>query len=315
MRQIPKSVKHLGIINPFVTDNTSDNLSNIIVYRHQCLKPGPYFEQNYVGVTVDEVTRRRKWNQMTNKNYGGKKVTEARDFANDKTDWSYEVHERISYVGTWEEIISYCDQLETKYIAYFDSYEHGLNGNKGGSGMCSDGFTPELRAKIGATSKGRKFSAESIAKRVAKTKGKKRTPEQRANISKGTKGKKRTPEQKAVQSARMKGKNPVAATEAAKKWHKDNPGGWWGNHTFPPESVEKRKAVVREKAQRIKVTNSKNETTCYLCQTDAAKATGVADGSIKYAIDHTNGIHAKSGYQFERISDEEYQEWKRQNRA
>ena len=56
MRQIPKTVRHLGIISPLARDNASDNssqvvltaknellLANIIVYRHQCLKPGPYY--------------------------------------------------------------------------------------------------------------------------------------------------------------------------------------------------------------------------------------------------------------------------------
>lgn len=325
MRQIPKTVRHLGIISPLARDNASDNssqvvltaknellLANIIVYRHQCLKPGPYYGQNYVGVTLDDETRRRKWDQMTNVKYGGKKVTEARNFADKKTDWSYVVHENIIFTGTWEEIEKFCDQLETKYIALFDSYEHGLNGNRGGKGMCSDGFTPELRARIGKTSKGRKMPPESVAKRAAKLRGRKNTPETIEKMKNAPRPP-RTPEQRVAQSARMKGKNPVAATEAAKKWQAENPGGWWSKHPILPESIEKRKITVREKAQRIKVTDSNNVETCYSCQTDAAKATGVADGSIKYALDNTKGLHAKSGYRFERISDDEYQEWKKQN--
>ncbi|GEM_PF-2072852 len=296
--------------------NTSENKNSLIkgvVYYHRCTNDNPDLNgKYYVGVTPDEKTRLQKWNYWKNPQYAGKKLQNARNLTVPE-DWEYSVIEQKEFSNK-DDYDLWAKEKESEYIEKYDSFYHGFNGNKGGTGMCSDGFTPELRARIGKTSKGRKMPPESVAKRAAKLRGRKNTPETIEKMKNAPRPP-RTPEQRAAQSARMKGKNPVAATEAAKKWQAENPGGWWSKHPILPESIEKRKITVREKAQRIKVTDSNNVETCYSCQTDAAKATGVADGSIKYALDNTKGLHAKSGYRFERISDDEYQEWERQNRA
>lgn len=287
--------------------------ADITVYRRWCIKDGIYFNKSYVGVTTDIVTRNRKWDNWHTMNYAGLKLTTARQ-TTESTDWKSEILFIESFIGTKKEIEDECDELEIKYVAKFDSYYHGFNGNQGGRGMRGADFTQTHRDRIGAKSKGRKMPPASVAKRAAKLKNIPRPTAVKAKISKTKTGQKHTPAQNAAQSARMKGKTPIAACKGAEKWREENVP-WWKTHPILTESIEKRKNTVREKAQRIKVTNSNNEITCYLCQTDAAQATGVADGSIKYAMDNTNGLHAKSGYRFERISDEEYQEWERQNRA
>lgn len=284
------------------------NIISGVIYRYvlHCDDP-QYNGKCYVGETPDEMKRKASWRRPHGGNYAGKKLKEARAKWGIE-HWEYEVLERFTAYSDEEYKIKSAE-LETKWIAHFDSYENGFNGNRGGKGNKGVKFDENRRKQNGINRKGKPQSIESIKRGIAKRKGYHHSPETCAAIGKGNRGKKRTEEQCAKQSKRMKGKEPKAATEGAKKWRESNPGGWWANHSIDPQSVEKRKSTVRNNSQRIKVTDSNGIVSYYLCQTDAATATGLKDGSIHYALAKNNGIHRQSGYRFERVTKEEYDRW------
>lgn len=143
-----------------------------------------------------------------------------------------------------------------------------------------------------------------------KSTGRIKSDEEKKKISAGNTGKKRTYEMCKTQSQRMKGIEPKAATVGAEKWREKNGGGSWKGKKIPATAITKRNETHRESSQRIRVTAPDGKVICYLCQTDAAKATGLKDGSVYYALKQPDGMHSKSGYKFEKISDAEYQEWK-----
>lgn len=290
-------------------DCTKKEIVNGVIYRYVLRCDDPEYDGKcYVGETPHEKKRRASWRRPRGYNYAGKKLIDAR--AKWGIDcWDYEVLERFT-VYSDEEYDKKSEELETKWIAHFNSYENGFNGNRGGKGNKGVKFDDARRKQNGLNRKGKPQPRESIERGLAKRKGYHHSPETCEAIGKGNKGKKRTDEHRAKQSERMKGKEPKAATEGARKWRESNPGGWWANHPIDPQSVEKRKFTVRNNSQRIKVTDNNGNVTCYLCQTDASVATGLKDGSINYALNKTNGEHRQSGYRFERITPQEYDEWK-----
>lgn len=115
-----------------------------------------------------------------------------------------------------------------------------VNGTDGGEGCFNP--TPETRAKMSASSRGRKIPESAIvashtpeanAKRSAAMKGRKRSPEHCASISAGKSGTKcipRTPEHRAALSAALKGRAPCAETILAAK---------------SPEALAKRSASMK----------------------------------------------------------------------
>ena len=107
------------------------------------------------------------------------------------------------------------DVRECHWIAALDCiYPNGYNAYTGGS---KGRVSPETRAKISQTHKGKKFSAESRAKMAASQRGKKQSPETRAKISQALKGKKKTPEHVAKVAAANKGRKPSPETLAKLK--------------------------------------------------------------------------------------------------
>jgi hypothetical protein len=280
-----------------------------IIYRYILHCNDPFYDGKcYVGETDDEKTRRASWNKPDGGNYAGKKLKDARAKWG-KEYWTYEILERFT-VYSEEEYKTISEELETKWIAHFDSYENGFNGNRGGKGNKGVKFDEKRCKQNGDNRRGKPQPRASIEQGLKKRKGYQHSAETCAKIGDGNRGKKRSDEQCAKQSERMKGVEPKAASEGARKWRENNPGGWWANHPINPESVEKRKLTVRNNSQRIKVTDSNGNVNCYLCQTDAAIATGLKDGSINYALNKSNGVHRKSGYSFKKITQEAYDEWK-----
>lgn len=298
-----------GVENKGCPTTNVDNLINGVIYRYvlHCDNPD-YNGKCYVGETPNEKQRQSSWNKPNGGNYAGKKLKEARERWSAKY-WEYEVLERFT-ASSEEEYKAMSAELETKWIAHFDSYENGFNGNRGGKGNKGVKFDEKRCKQNGHNRKGKPQSKDSIERGVAKRKGYHHSAETCAAIGKGNKGKKRTTEQRAKQSERMKGIEPKAATEGAKKWRESNSGGWWATHPISKESIEKRKLTVRTNGQRIKVTDTNGDIKCYLCQTDAATATGIKDGSINYALSKNNGLHKQTGYRFEKITQQEYDEWK-----
>lgn len=280
------------------------------VYRRYVDMPGSqYHLKSYVGITDDMKTRDQK-HRSNKTRYAGHKYKEARN-AVPLENWKKEILE-VFEVATAEEYDIKSEDRESFYIAKFNSYYDGLNGNLGGSGNKGVKLDEARRKQNGDNRRGKPQPRESVERGAAKRRGRKQSEETCRKKSEAMKGKKHTPEQNANQSQRMKGKEPKAATAGAKLWREQNGGGSWLGKNIPPEAIEKKKETVRKSSQRIKVISPDGTVNCYLCQTDAAKATGVKDGSIKYALDN-NGFHRASGYTFERITDAEYQAWKSQN--
>ena len=285
-----------------------------IVYKYTCKKPGDYFGKSYIGVTPDEKTRRRSWNNWGNA-YSGSKIEGARSNT-EPSDWEYEVLEKV-FAGTEDELTKKLEEREAHYIEQFDSFYNGFNGNKFGSGRCSEGYTDEQRAQTGDATRGRHHSEETKAILREKNTGRKHTPETCDKISQALSGLKRTSEQRAAESARMKGKTPFAACEGAKKWQKNNPGGWWGNpaHPITPQMKANMSAAQQKISTRVRVILNDGSERCFISQLDTANYLGVGVGSINYAINN-NTIPKKSKIKIkkiEKISDAEYQEWIKRN--
>ena len=79
-----------------------------VVYRYINTKEGDEFGWSYVGNTTDEKHCRYGWNNHGNKNYGGKKINDARTkFGPENFD--YEVLEKVS-AATVGELKALMDQ-------------------------------------------------------------------------------------------------------------------------------------------------------------------------------------------------------------
>lgn len=259
--------------------------------------------KSYVGETTDEITRRKNWNKPNSPDYSGSRISEARTTYGTLC-WVYEVLE-IVYASTMDELKELLIKRETYYIAQFNSYDNGFNGNRGGTGNTGVVFDEARRKQNGDNRRGKRHSKVTIEKiRIAST-GRVKSAAERKKISDGNTGKKRTKEMRQAQSERMKGKVPEAANLA----RKGKPSKLRGRHQTKAE-ITKRVASRKESGQRIKVTAADGTIMCYLCQTDAAKGTGLKDGSVYYALSRPDGMHRKSGNKFEVISDADYQAWK-----
>lgn len=284
-----------------------------IIYRHWVNKIGA--EHNgwsYIGETPDEKTRLASWNKPINPRYAGKKLTEARKLYSLEC-WEYEVLEKV-YAQTDEELKKLLHKRETFYIAKYDSYEHGFNGNRGGRGNKGVKFDEARCKQNGDNRRGKPQPCESVERGAAKRRGRTQSKETCKKKSEANSGKKRTPEMNANQSARMKGKNPAAATKAAKEWHEKNPGGWWGDgkHDMSPEMLANMKAAQQARGKRIKATQEDGTIICFPTMLDCAKHYGMGAGSIHNFV-RTGNVSKVAKARFEVITDEDYQQWKSQN--
>lgn len=283
-----------------------------VVYRRWLIKPGCVDNgKSYVGETMDEASRIQSWKKINSPDYGGYKISSARNQYGLK-DWKYEVLE-IVYAKSKDECRKLLYKREAYYIDKYNSYENGFNGNRGGAGNTGVVFDEARRKQNGDNRRGKPQSAATKEILRQKSTGRIKSDEERQKISAGNTGKKRTSEMRKAQSQRMKGKEPKAATIGAEKWREKNGGGSWNGKKIPATAIAKRNETRRESSQRIKVTASDGTVACYLCQADAAKATGLKDGSVNYALNRPDGMHAKSGNKFKRITDAEYQAWRSAN--
>lgn len=84
-----------------------------------------------MGVTDDIDKRNACFNKKVS-NYAGRKMLEAMDEV-PRDNWKLEILEIIE-IDNPNDFKPIADERETFYIAKYDSYENGLNGNRGGSG-------------------------------------------------------------------------------------------------------------------------------------------------------------------------------------
>ncbi len=139
--------------------------------------------------------------------------------------------ERIT-ASSKEELTNKLIERESYYIAKYDSYHNGLNGNLGGTGNKGVVFDDARRKQNGDNRQGKPHKSETIELLKKISAGRKKSAEEIAKISKGNTGKKRSREAREAQSRRMRGSEPKAATAGAKAWREKNGGGFWRGKTL-----------------------------------------------------------------------------------
>lgn len=258
------------------------------IYGRELIAPGSDNGKWYVGETTDPNGRDANWRKSNNRNYGGKKITEARRLYSDLVnDWRTTELERIE-ADSKEELSRLIDKREDWWMDAKDSVRNGFNDYKNSERH----FSEEHCANIRKTH--RDYQTEATKKKLSEANmGHIVSDETRKKISAGNTGKVRTPEQKAAQSERMKGQVPVAATAAAKEWVKQNGGGYWKNHPIPQETKDKMKAVQQERGIAVIATFPDGTEHEYPTMLDAAKATGHNIGSVDNCVKH-GGITKKN---------------------
>lgn len=265
-----------------------------VVYDYQLHAPGSSKDGwHYIGCTPEEETRRKIWNRPKN-SYSGKGIAQARkEFGPDKFDYHVlETH----YNEDLEKLVNNLEEREKHFIEQYDAEVNGFNGNKGGTGRLGMKVSEEEIARRQASRGDFRHTEETKA--LLSIKGKDRVVKQetRDRISRGNKGKKRTEAQNQAQSARQKGKVPVAATAAAKQWVQQNGGGYWKNRTLPDEAKANMKKAQQERGTDCVATFPDSHEETFPTMLDAANATGLNVGSVKYSIDHNSTT--RNGFKF-----------------
>ena len=269
-----------------------------VVYRYVNTVEGDEVGWCYVGNTTDERHRRYSWNNHGNKNYGGKKINDARKKFG-LENFTYEILERIE-AATVEELKTMLDEKETEYIEKFNSSVQGYNRSKGGTGN-KGGITDEHRKNIGKASTGRVYSKERNAKISASMTGHDVTEETKAKISKSKTGKKHSAEENKAQSDRMKGKRPEHLIEANKKWREN--GGSLKGYQQTEVALIHMKEAQQENGTKVKVTFPDGTEKEYSTMLDTAKELKCNVGSIDYYVNKSKThIRRKDGYKFEKAA-------------
>lgn len=88
----------------------------------------------------------------------------------------------------------------------------------------------------------------------------------------------------------------MAATAAAKEWVKQNGGGYWKNRTLPDEAKANMKKAQQERGTDCVATFPDGSEKTFPTMLDAANATGLNVGSVKYSIDHNSTT--RNGFKF-----------------
>ena len=254
-------------------------------------------DKRYVGCTPRERTRRASWRNWSNA-YGGAKIANARK-ESEPTDWVYTVEERL-YSKNLEELEKMLEEKEAEYIKKYDAYENGYNSNYGGTGHTGvkrSELTCERISKNHRdyqTKETRKKLSDSLSGHAVKE-------STRRKISEGNTGKVRTEEMKKAQSERQKGIEPVAATEGAKAWVKNNGGGFWSNHELSDEAKANMKAAQQKRGIPVIAHFPDGHTEVYNTMLDASKDCNTAVGSIFNNLKHSSEQYkTKAGFWFER---------------
>lgn len=268
-----------------------------VVYRYVNTVEGAEYGWCYVGNTTDEKHRKYSWNNHGNKNYGGKKINDARNRFG-LENFTYEILEHVE-AATVEELKTMLDEKEAAFIEKFNSTVQGYNRSKSGTGN-KGGITEEHRKNIGKASTGRVYSKERNAKISASMTGHDVTEETKAKISKSKTGKKHSAEENKAQSDRMKGKRPEHLIEANKKWREN--GGSLKGYKHTETTKLHMKEAQQENGSKIIVTFPNGSKKFYNTMLDAAKDLNVNIGSIDYYVNKSKTHKRKDGYYFEKAA-------------
>lgn len=269
-----------------------------VIYMRKLVAPGSTdYGKVYIGQTVCIEERNSNWYKPNN-NYGGMKITEAREKYGVSDDvWETMTVEKI-YADTEEELHIKLNERETYNIKLYNSVENGFNGSYG-RGMQGLSHSDVSRAKISAHHR-KTQTDETKTKISVSEKGHVVSAETRAKISEGNKGKKRSDAIKAKQSAIRKGKEPKAASKALQEYVAKNGHGPTLGIKQSPEARANMKSAQQKlgvKVIAIYPDGTRNEFNTML---DAAKACNMNVGSVASVI--KTGGTCRNGMRFQRIA-------------
>ena len=268
------------------------------IYMRRLIAPGSTdYGKVYIGQTICIEDRNSNWYKPDN-NYGGMKITEARNKYGVSDDvWETKTLEKI-FADTEEDLHKQLNERETYYIGFYDSVENGFNGSYG-RGMQGLNHSDAAKAKISAHH--RHYQSEEAKQKISiAITGRNHTDEAKNKISEALKGKKRTDEQRKAQSERMKGKELVKASEAAKEYRKTHKP-YWQEHPVTDEMRANMKAAQQKLGTKVIAIYPDGTTQKFKTMLDAAKACDMNVGSVSY-LAKSNGISAKNGMRFQKIT-------------
>lgn len=251
----------------------------------------------YVGETDNEKIRKRSWDNKGSKSYGGTKIMKARqDYGIGPDIWDYKVLEEL-IMDSHDELVKTLLSRQTYWIKEKDAVENGFNSSYG-DGMLGRKHTEASRALISKNH--RTYQTDETKKKISQImKGRTVSQETRDKISAGNRGKKRTLEQRQAQSEMRKGKVPQAATEGAKRWVKQNGGGYWKNHTLSEEAKANMKAAQQKRGHKVQAVYPDGHIEVFNTMLDAGTQTGHLVGSVYYSA--MNGSVTKQGFKFTKL--------------
>ena len=266
------------------------------IYIRKLIVPGADYGKAYIGQTTCIEERNSNWYKPNN-NYGGKKISEARQKYGVGDDvWETKTVEKV-FADTEEELHIKLDERETYHIREYDSVENGFNGSYG-RGMQGLSHSDAAKAKISAHHR-KTQTDETKAKISASTKGHAVSDATKAKISLGNKGKSRTESVKAALSAKRKGKEPKAASEGLQQYIAKNGHG----PTLGIKQSEEAKSNMKKAQQKLGVKvlaiypdGSRKEFNTML---DAAKECHMNVGSVASVI--KTGGTCRNGMSFQRL--------------
>lgn len=271
-----------------------------VIYKRTLIAPesketGDY-GKSYIGQTDNMAERDINWHKPNNKNYGGKKITEARiKYGVGEDAWETEILETVT-ANSKEELYEKLHASESEHIKQNDSVENGFNGSYG-DGMKGMKHTDESKAKISANH--RHYQAEETKKKISKSNtGRVVSQQTREKISAGNSGKKLTNEHRRKLSESRKGKEPVAASKGLQEYIKKHGHGPTKGKKQSDAARANMKAAQQKRGTKVKAIYPDGSTKNFPTMSDAAKAFDMKVGSIDYAI-KTKRI-CKKGMRFEK---------------
>ena len=269
-----------------------------VIYKRTLISPKskgtPDFGKVYIGQTDNMAERETNWNKIGNHNYGGRKITDARNqYGVGKDAWSFEIVEKV-FADTPSELKTKLQEKETEYITKYNSVEHGFNGSYG-NGM--QGMKHSAASKEKISKNHRHYQTNKTKKKISKSqKGKKVSFATREKIRIANTGKKRSLEQRAAMSNSRKGKEPLAASQGLKAYCAQHGHGPTKGITQSPEARLNMKKAQQARGINTIVLFPDGTEKIFPTMLDAAKAAGVGVGSVFHCI--KSGGKTKNGFQF-----------------
>ena len=303
-----KTITNSTTPNTTTTNKSIKNLTWIdgkgwegVVYSYTLTSNEEKNGWKYVGCTTKENIRIQSWNNKSNDRYGGKKIVEARQKYG-LSSFKYTVLERL-HDPDIDKLQERLEEREGFYIKEYDSVAHGFNSSEKGTGNKGIKLSEEQKRKSveARMEKDSYHHSQATKDKISKAnQGKVQSVETRQKISEKLKGQKRTEEQRKAESDRLKGKVPIAATEGAKRWVKENGGGYWKGKKLPEETRAKIAAIQKARGVKVRAVYQDGTTEEFETQNDAAKKFGILAGSVSYSVDHGNYVK-RANARFEAI--------------